>query len=271
MRDFKKTLTEIAIFTAVPADLLAIVPAVYRFLIFAGLFSGDATTSLPSHVDIGVPLPIRDLTFVLLFYASCALIYYSISKIKENDDFNALRIFAITPLAFFGIPLTLALITFGMISLADGMSIAAILGVFSLITWRNFKDNYIYEYHDIGVFYLLVVPLAWLFLEIDSETGWLVNLGWAWIYTAIGYVISTVIVCITIIVYISATHNDFRIKPDEPSEFSALIVPAISFGILVLIGYISFVLSIDIAFLKITGLLLPIVCIALLIWQWKKK
>ncbi len=192
----RKTLSEIALFTAVPADLLAIVPAVIR--LFSRKFSWSQTLQveeieLPSlSITIG-----RDLFIVLITYAVIATIYWLVINIKTKtgeQKYNYLKLFSVSiPLAFI-MPLIIILMAFGSIPMNAGLA-ALVVCLFTVIaTLRRWRYTPSVHYQDIGFLYLICVPLLWLIFQFDGSPSWVLNLGLAWMYSAIGYLFSVLMV-----------------------------------------------------------------------------
>jgi hypothetical protein len=195
----KDKLATIAIFTAVPADLLAIIPVIYRILIQIKLIPGEQEP-LSTEINIGFRIPIRDIVLVLIFYGFVAYTYWITSK--DNKMF--VKEMSLGIILFLGFPSVLALTTFGTFSLADGLAISFLILV-TAFYYRTRFDFYEEEnslgykvikvtYKEIGIWYFLWVLLVWLFLQIDQTVGAWSNFQWALLYSAIGYIASIFVV-----------------------------------------------------------------------------
>jgi hypothetical protein len=194
----KKTLAGIAVWTGVPADLIAIIPVVYSILASIKIVPEIKLNTAPLSITGNIHIPLRDICFVALFYGFSALLYWKGQKIQSQrrlywtDALRHLRQLSIMPPLLLLIPATLLAITFHVISLIDGL--AAIV-VWSLLTWFLWRRWHLISpqgpilFSDIGLWYLLWVPLTWLCLELNPTSYWLDNIGWSLVFASIGYLL----------------------------------------------------------------------------------
>lgn len=197
-------LTKIAIWTAVPADLLAIVPMVFR--LFDKSFSWSENVQVeniqfPSlNISIG-----RDAFIVLVTYAFIAFIYWLVTNIKTTSGkkkHSFIKVLSISvPLIFF-MPFLLILISFGSIQTATGFALLFVCIFVTIVTYSRWNRDNTNSYKDMGLLYLLMVPVIWLILQSSNSEPWLNHLGLAWMYAAFGYLFSVVMVGIAILLFI---------------------------------------------------------------------
>jgi hypothetical protein len=211
--DAKKILSEVAIYTAVPADLLAIVPVVLR------LFDKEFSWSENIRVE-NIQIPTlniavgRDFFIVMVVYAATAFLYWLVTNIKAKSGkqkYNLIRAFSVSILLAFCIPLLSILISFGSIQGENGFALFIVcifISISILHRWSNDDARY---YKDMGLGYLWILPIPWLLFQYENPEPWLSNLLWAWIYTATGYLFSVGMVGVTILIFIMpVSHLGFQ-------------------------------------------------------------
>jgi len=209
--DLKKFLSEFAIYTAVPADLIAIVTVIVQMFKDEGKTDGPVTITVNSlNFALG-----RDFFIVLVIYAVIGLLYWLVTNINEKtgqQKYAFIKTFSISiPLAL-GIPLLLILITFGQIPAETGFALLSIGAFVNIFTYLRWSGNQSHTYNDIGLWYLAWIPIAWLFLQFSNSETWLEHWGLAWIYAALGYLLSFLMVTLTIFLFILPRPNIKNLK-----------------------------------------------------------
>lgn len=214
-------LQKIAIFTAVPADLIAIVPVLYTLLYkplqYFHIVPEATPETTPFTIGEGFRVPLRDFVLAVIFYGFIASFYW-FSKKRPEDGSNAsklatyLRDLSLCITLILGIPIALSLGMFNIISILDGLAVAIVFALVSYTFWKRWgvvrrnvsyfmSDNKWLRYEsenrvvfrDIGFWYLIWIPIVFFFLEFSPSSSLLENIGWAWIYTSSGYVASLII------------------------------------------------------------------------------
>jgi hypothetical protein len=245
------SLQKIAIYTAVPADLLAILPAIYW--LWTKIVNPDNQAPLSLEVNIGFDIPIRDITYVLIFYSFVAYMYWVVKSYKLSFVRNALVGISL----FLAFPLVLALTTFGILAFSDGLAIAILCLVTTVYFWRQFVfnlytstndrlsllsrpirmvgptrriDPYITdldtaEFQDVGVWYFLWTPLIWLIFQIENPMDYWKNFIWALLYSAIGYLLSLIFVWIMSNIW-QRWRGGYSYKKRDPSDNILYFNPA---------------------------------------------
>lgn len=214
-------LSWVGIFTAVPADLLAIIPALINLLKTLGLIQGEHT-KIPSTVFLisGIAIPIKAIVFVLIFYGYVASSFWFIQKIKyphsRQDIFLGIKGLSTSIFSIFGIPFILSLVTFGILNLNKGLALSAIMIVISTVIWRRWDFHEDYKYKDVGISYLLWIPLTAMFLAFDSEIAWWWSLILAWFYASVGYLFSLMAV-LGMLVYLRVQRGEW--ETDDSNNF----------------------------------------------------
>jgi len=200
--DLKKFLSEFAIYTAVPADLIAIITVLLELFKNSGKTKNSVIIITFDSIDFSLD---QDFFIVLVIYAVIGLIYWLATNINQKtgqEKYKFLRAFSISvPLAF-ALPMLLILMTFGQIKIETGFSLLSIGCIVTIFTYLRWSENKSYAYQDIGLWYLAWIPIAWLFLQFSTSGTWLTHLGWAWVYAAAGYQISILMVTLTIVLFI---------------------------------------------------------------------
>lgn len=199
----KETLTTIAIFTAIPADIIAIVPVVYK-----GLLLIQWTQRIyinPENQDMLLgSMFVRELSIILVFYSFIGIVLW-LNRLLKNEKPSRLdsaiyfaRMLCISTTLFFGVSEIIILTVFDVIPLSHGLAIASTLIIMSIyfsIGWKRGKDNSKYQlyFDDLGFKFLLWLPVIWFALEVSSSSNGFDNFGWSLYYAATGYTLSLLI------------------------------------------------------------------------------